>query len=476
MPKNRTRPGWEMRAAAWAARHPSTVLTPAAALASTVEFGALTTGITAGSVAAGLTLGGLSWMRAHPVSFTRHAAPRVRRVHRRWVRYVGPRWRDTLIACDLVRTHPRTGELTVPRVIRVSSPTPTIDRVTVKIAPGQSLRTWQNAHDELAAMLKADSLGITLARAQVIVLTVVRGNPFTEPIPAPEIPDEVGEVDLTALVLGETEYGDPWTEPLVSQNWLWHGTMGSGKSSGIWCPLRSMGPLIREGLVRVWMADLKGGMETAQARPLFHRWADHVEDPDDDEDNPPDYAGEAALDLVRDFRNEMRARQIELRAQGDRKFSVSHQTPFHVLMIDELAMATALGSRYATNELNKLLAEIMTQGRAPGFAVCAYVQEATKDIVPMRELFTRRVCLATTSDSYVDMVLGEGMRDRGAVADEIPIDEDHAGIGFRVDSRSRNPVRVRAGHVTDDEIAELVRTCAPRPDDGGSVISLPVAV
>jgi S-DNA-T family DNA segregation ATPase FtsK/SpoIIIE len=169
--------------------------------------------------------------------------------------------------------------------------------------------------------------------------------------------------------------------------------------------------------------------------------------------------------MVRDFRDAMRHRQAQLQHEGNRKFTLSAATPFHVLFIDELAMATALSSRSATNELNKLLAEIMTQGRAPGFAVCAYVQEATKDIVPMRELFTRRVCLATTSDSYVDMILGEGMRLRGALADEIPIDEDHAGIGFRVDSRSRNPIRVRAGHVTDTDIAELVRTCTPSTTD-----------
>jgi S-DNA-T family DNA segregation ATPase FtsK/SpoIIIE len=63
------------------------------------------------------------------------------------------------------------------------------------------------------------------------------------------------------------------------------------------------------------------------------------------------------------------------------------------------------------------------------------------------------------------------MRQRGALADEIPIGGDHAGIGFRVDSRSRNPIRVRAGHVTDEDIAELVRTCIPPDTDNVTPIS-----
>jgi S-DNA-T family DNA segregation ATPase FtsK/SpoIIIE len=465
MVKRTNRPKREIRVALWLARHPHVLAAPTSVLAGVVDLGPVTTG----SILAGLGVAGVGWMRAHPASFTRHVSPRLRASRRRWTRYLGPRWQALCMACDLVRQDRRTGEWIYPRVLRVNAPTPTIDRITVRLAPGQSLRTWQDRQDEIAAMLNADAVGITRTRPQVIVLTVVRGNPFDQAILPPDIRDEPDGVDLAAIELGETEYGDVWTEPLIGQNWLWHGTMGSGKSSGIWCPLRYLGPMIRDGLVRVWMADLKGGMETAQARPLFYRWADHVEEPDEDED-APEYAGEAALDMIRDFRDAMRQRQAMLRERGDRKFTVSRETPLDVLMIDELAMATALSSRSATNELTKLLAEIMTQGRAPGFPVCAYVQEATKDIVPMRELFTRRVCLATTSDSYVDMILGEGMRQRGALADEIPIDEDHAGIGFRVDSRSRNPIRVRAGHSTDADIEELVRMCTPR--DGGTVVPI----
>jgi DNA segregation ATPase FtsK/SpoIIIE, S-DNA-T family len=62
----------------------------------------------------------------------------------------------------------------------------------------------------------------------------------------------------------------------------------------MWNPLRAVGPMIRDGLLRVWMIDLKGGMETATARPLFHRWAT---------------TGEDAVALLTAFRDNMLARQ-----------------------------------------------------------------------------------------------------------------------------------------------------------------------
>lgn len=476
MPKNKNkvparRPGREVRAAVWAARHPQFVAAPTVALASVADLGPVTTG----SIAAGLAAAGVGWWRAHPDSFHRYAMPRLRSARRRWLSpYAGYRWRSVCQACDLVRTHPQTGQLAVPRVVRVQVVSPTIDRVKVALAPGQSLRMWQDRADELAAMLNADTLGITKISPRVLQLTVVRGNPFDYLVPAVPIPDECDEVDLSAIPLGVTEDGGVWTEPLTGgNNWLVLGDTGSGKSGLIWNPLRAMGPMIRDGLVRVWMVDPKGGMETIQGRPLFHRWADHVEDTDDadsgtdarDDKSAEDYAGESALSVVNDFRNAMKDRQADLAAQGARKFTLSAETPFELLMIDEMSMLTAFGSRLASKTINTQLAEILTQGRSTGFGVCGYLHEPTKDIVPTRDLYRRRMALATSSASYVDMALGEGARDRGALADQIPADEAYAGVGYRVDTRHRNPVRVRAGYVSDDQIAELVRTCTPGGGD-----------
>lgn len=461
--KSTRKRGREIKGALWLARHPGFLATPATVSTSLAMLGPITTG----SIAAGILTAGVGWWRTDPDTFDQYALPRVRSVRRRWTRYIGRSWNSSLDACELLKENRRTGAVLVPRVLKVYSPTPSIDVLTVRICKGQSLRTFRDQQEELAAALGADVLAIEKGtKPRLLTITAVHGNPFDDVIPAVDIPDDVDDVDLTAIELGDTEYGRAWIEPLLGQHWLISGATGSGKGSLIWNPLRAMGPMIREQLVRIWMVDPKGGMETELGRPLFHRYAtsadDEIEDEDGDEIDP-------MLALINAFRDEMKIRQEFLRSNKMRKFQVSPQTPFEVLMIDELAMLTALGG--STRALNKVLAEILTQGRAAGFAVVAYVQEPTKDIVPVRDLFTRRISLRTTSASYVDLVLGEDARLRGALADEIPETEEYAGIGYRTSEKSRNPMRVRAGHTTDEDITELVRLCTPHqyPEDDSNV-------
>ncbi|MCA1195341.1 cell division protein FtsK [Saccharopolyspora sp. 6V] len=443
--------GIEWRVGGWMARHPGMTSAPGLLAASMAEFGTVPTAATL----AGLGVAGLSWYRGHPDSFDAHAAPALRSFRRRWLRYVAGRWRNLMIDCEFSRENRRTRHVEVPRLVRVRSASPSIDTLYVRPLRGQSLKRFTDATDELAMALKADAIGIIKVKPQLIAITVVRGNPFSEVIDPAPIPADSADVDLSAIFMGEDEYGNDWYEPLWGNHWLGVGATGSGKGALMWNPLRAMGPAIRDGLVRPDMCDLKGGMEAGTARDLFDRYADEPED---------------ALEVIKAFRDDMKATQAHLSAGGMREVTVSTETPFRVLFIDELAMMTALGDSRATRDALRLMAEVMTQGRAAGFAICAYVQEPTKDIVPIRDLFTRRFCLRTTTASHPDMALGEDMRLRGALADEIPADAEHAGIGFRVDQRSRRPIRVRAGYVADDDIAELVRTCTPTAADDSNVI------
>ncbi|MGH3810134.1 MAG: FtsK/SpoIIIE domain-containing protein [Pseudonocardiaceae bacterium] len=435
--------GWEWRAAGWAARHPGVLGVPAGLTASAVELG-----VTPTACAVGALVGGLgAWYRGHPATFDPTVGRWLRGRRRRWLSYAGLRWRRVMEDCDLTRIRRGTQEVLLPRVIRVRADTPSIDTITARMAPGQRLLLWEERCEELAHAFGVERVVVARARPGVVALVIERANPFTEPIPAPRIPDSSAEVDLTALVVGEDEYGEDFAIRLVGRCLLVVGTMGAGKGSLIWAPLRSMGPMIRDGLVRVRVIDLKGGMETERGRPLFTDWATDVP---------------GALRILEQFRDDMKARQAQLRAAGLRKFSVSVDTPFEWLVIDELAMLSAYAERSEIRDAMKLLGEIQTQGRAVGYGVAAYAQEATKDIVDTRDLFTDRICLAVTAASHVDMVLGDGARDRGALADQIPLDDDHAGIGFVVAHRSRRITRVRAGYVSDDGIDELVSTCAPR--------------
>jgi S-DNA-T family DNA segregation ATPase FtsK/SpoIIIE len=159
-------------------------------------------------------------------------------------------------------------------------------------------------------------------------------------------------------------------------------------------------------------------------RPLYHRWAT---------------TGREAVELLTEYRDSMKDRQSWMRTEGVRQSPISRDTPLELLVIDELAMLTAYGDRTGVRECLRLLAEVLTQGRAADHSVMGYVQEPTKDVVDVRDLFTVRICLAVTAASHVDMALGDGARDRGALADQIPGDPAHAGIGFVMDDRSRLP-------------------------------------
>jgi S-DNA-T family DNA segregation ATPase FtsK/SpoIIIE len=88
-----------------------------------------------------------------------------------------------------------------------------------------------------------------------------------------------------------------------------------------------------------------------------------------------------------------------------------------------------------------------------GFTVRGYVQEPTKDTVPVRELFPRRICLRVSAKSHVAMVLGDQAYERGAWANRIT--ETEAGVGYVFGEGIREPLRIRAGWVPDDTIKRL---------------------
>jgi DNA segregation ATPase FtsK/SpoIIIE, S-DNA-T family len=429
------RPGVEWRVAAWAARHPASVMVPGTGVYAAQSVGVPVLAGALGGAALGLT----AWRRGHPDSFDALAAPRIRSLRRRWFsRYAGRWWQDVALSCDLAPMHRRTGQIRYPRVIRVRSWTPSIDTVWVRLVPGQSVAQWEARAAELAEALGAVRVAVERVRPQVVGLVVERADPFGEVIDAPDMPWDADMVDLGAVWLGETELGADWCEPLAGQHWLVAGATGSGKNSLTWAPLRSIAPLVRDGLVRCWFVDPKR-MELSRGRSMAHRYACE-----------PD----GCVDLIEEYATDLRDTQRRLAAQGVRKFTPSPDTPVNLLVLDELAALLAFGDH--ARVVRRLLSEIGTQGRGTGHSLLGYVQEPSKDVVPVRDLFTVRICLRATAAAHVDMVLGDGARLRGALADEIPNTPDTAGIGFVVRPRSRVPIRVRAAYVEDHEVDELV--------------------
>jgi S-DNA-T family DNA segregation ATPase FtsK/SpoIIIE len=439
--ESKRRTGAEFRAARWLTRHPGATLTPAAVGASVIQLGTGTTGLIVGSTATAVA----GWYRAHPGSFDHFAAPVLRAWKRRWISYVGPRWAGTMADCGLTREHRKTGEQLVPRLLRVRSYSPTTDTVHVRMVRGQSIEDYEARLSALREAFRAERVGIERVKPRVLALIVQRGEAFTEVIPAPEIPSGPDAVDLSSMYIGDDEFGGDLRIALQGQHVFCAGASRAGKNSLGWGLLRTLAPMVRAGLVRLWVVDPKQ-MEFAKLAGVAYRYAADQDD---------------CLELLTDYVTEMQDRQALLRDQGRRKAAVSAETPLDLLILDELAALTAFSDH--VREVRKLLALIGSQGLASGNVMVGFVQDPTKDTVPVRDYFTTRLCLRVTMAAQVDMVLGEDARKRGALADEIPNVPGTAGIGYIIRPHTRAPLRFRLAYVNDTEVDELITALRTPP-------------
>ena len=208
-------------------------------------------------------------------------------------------------------------------------------------------------------------------------------------------------------------------------------------------------PAIREGLVRVLAADPKV-MELAFGREIFDRHGAYASDP------------LAIVVMLEDAVRDMQARAGVLAGkQRDHAPTIEH--PFVVVLLDEVAFLTAyLPDKGIRERVKAALATLTTQGRAVGYCVVAALQDPRKEVMSIRNLFPDRIAMRLDEPEQVDMVLGDGARDRGGTADLISSDPAiGAGVAFvRIES-DPDPVRVRAAWVADDDIRAMCADCAP---------------
>jgi len=138
-----------------------------------------------------------------------------------------------------------------------------------------------------------------------------------------------------------------------------------------------------------------------------------------------------------------------------------------VLIVDEIASLTAyIGDRKIRAEVEQLVGLLLSQGRAVGVSVIAAVQDPSKDVLPIRQLFSVRVGLRMTESTQTTMLLGAAAREAGAVCDQIPTSTP--GVGYVCRDGSAEPVRVRAFHVTDPDIDYLTTHFAPHQQTAGT--------
>jgi S-DNA-T family DNA segregation ATPase FtsK/SpoIIIE len=402
----------------------------------------------AGLVAAA---GGALWGFRRPASFEVCVGRYVRSGFRRlWV--YGRNWQPAMVMSELADTF--GGREWLPELRRVRS-TRWGDAVSVGLLSGQSPADFDRAADALAHTFGAASCRVRVAQAGRVWLHFARRDPLAAVVPALPVPADCDPARLVVGVAEDPAGGAPesWVLRLLGSHLLIAGATGSGKGSVLWSLVRALAPGVRAGSVQLWAVDPKGGMELTPGAGMFTRFA--YADP-----GSMVALLEAAVTLLRD-------RAERLRLAGARVHTPSVAEPLVVVLVDELAALVAYG---ADRELRKraelALSVLLSQGRAPGVLVVAAVQDPSKDVVAFRDLFPVRVALRLVEDVAVDMVLGRGARARGAECDRIS--PALPGVGYVQLDGVREPVRVRAAYVTDDELRAMARDYPP-PSAAGAV-------
>jgi DNA segregation ATPase FtsK/SpoIIIE, S-DNA-T family len=396
-----------------------------------------------------LTIALVAWRLGHAESFHRflgwpwRGAWRHRLVYRRG-------WQPAMVTCGLaIRVN---GREFVPALLRVTS-TATVDRVRVRMLSGQVPEDYAQMSERLARTFGAAACRVRTdpQHRDRVILWLLVADPLHQTVPPQATEDPP---NLTGLPVGLQEDGPLYQLRLLGTHLLLVGATGAGKSSVVWALVHALAPGISTGLVQLWVCDPKGGMELAPGRALFTRFC-HGEDPDNTDGSG--VAHEVAYaELLEDAVRVMRARQACLRGVT-RLHKPSSAEPLVVVVIDELASLTSyVTDRDAKKRIAAALSLLLSQGRAVGVSVVAALQDPRKEVLPARDLFPTRIGLRMVDGDQVDMVLGDGAKDRGARCDQIP--ESLPGVGFVALDGVAEPVRVRFAHLADPDIAHLAAT------------------
>jgi S-DNA-T family DNA segregation ATPase FtsK/SpoIIIE len=396
-----------------------------------------------------LALGGWAWF-GWP-SFLRLVA-RPARARWRYLTVYRRNWQPVMVMSGLAFY--RNAREYLPTIVRVEA-TKTTDRVLVKMLSGQSPSIWHDHVENLAHGFGAATSRIRTAKRPArrwrgrkragqnwpghLWLELVRDDALSKPLSITALADH--EVDLSRLPVGRREDSAPWLMRLLGTHLLIAGATGAGKGSVLWSLIRAMLPAMRAGLVQVWGIDPKR-MELAFGRAIFNRYSDDT--------------GGGMVGLLEAAVTEMSKRAARF-GGVTRTFLPTLADPFIVVMVDELAFLTAYSpDRDLKRRALAALSTLTSQGRSVGICVVGALQDPRKDVINIRNLFPTRIALRLDEAEQVDMVLGDGAYERGALADQIsPLPEVGAGVGYIRLEDSPDPVRVRAGWVSDSDIAAM---------------------
>jgi S-DNA-T family DNA segregation ATPase FtsK/SpoIIIE len=380
------------------------------------------------------------WSQIWPASFRECVTARMRSRWRSWWIYR----HSWTVTCTLHGLTATLGERSLVPTLRSVIIGANCDVVAVRILVGQSVADWQNKAAALAEAFRAQRVAIRSTRPGEITITAHHRDALANPMRLPR-PIRDTTVYPAQVGVGATEAGKWWRLPLLGHHILVAGATGAGKGSILWSLIAGLAPGISAGWIRVLVIDPKGGMEFGRGQKLFSSFA---------YDN-----GDNTLALLRGATKIMQERAQRLRGHT-RLHSPTVDEPLIVLIVDKIASLTAyIGDRKVRVEVEQLLGLLLSQGRAVGVSVIAAVQDPSKDVLPIRQLFSIRIGMRMTESSQTTMVLGTAARDAGAVCDQIPTSTP--GVGYVCQDGTAEPVRVRAFHVTDADIDYLTTQFDP---------------
>ena len=235
--------------------------------------------------------------------------------------------------------------------------------------------------------------------------------------------------------------GKVWHMPIEGQHVLVAARTGGGKGSFCWTLVLRLAPAWRAGLVRFWGCDPKR-LELAIGR----EWWTHYADTD-----------VSMVELLEQAVSEMYEVGNQLKGKA-RRFTASQQTPLNVVVIDELGyLSSLLTDRKLQTRADNAIKTLLTQGRSNGYAVVGLVQDPRKSTVEYRDLFPIRIAGGLNEAKMVDLILGEGMHDAGALCEQIPLGRQGAGVAYVLDAENMNKPRlVRAAWVSDSAIRDAL--------------------
>ncbi|PKW26678.1 FtsK/SpoIIIE domain-containing protein [Phycicoccus duodecadis] len=395
-------------------------------------------------VAAALT----TWRFAHRASFTRQAAPRLILLWRAPLYRV--RWRHVATRCGLViQPHgmaalDRSKKQLVPHILRVVVDRSGRDRLLLRLPVGMTPDDVAAHSDAVGHAFGVDGTQVVTARPGRAWLELRRCDPLRHAIR----PEPAKDVALAGIPVGLGDDGRIWRFRVQATHALIAGATGAGKGSVLWSLVHGLAPAISDGWVQVWALDPKGGMELGLGRGAFARF----------EGGSP----EAMCDLLEEAVDLKTRRSLNLATHGKRVHQPSAESPHLVIVIDELATLSAFAERTVVRRIEHALGLLLTQGRAVGITVIAAVQDPGKDVVSWRDLFPTRIAMRLDNPIQVDMVLGDGARERGARADHIS--ELTPGVAYVRIEGSRDVRRVRSAYLTDEDVLALSTSLSASKD------------